>query len=360
MMEAIATQKRREKSKKAYQKIPEPEPVELHILSPKEYQQRVNTPGSEESKEILAGAEEYWIPSATPDPLPVVNGMVPKKGFSATKHYDMSHGEWKAITNKKYPFHHSINPANHRDRTLWTSGLDQVTHDNLPSKMAMVMPKIGFGPKDEQEDEDYTYLKDPRGWYLISRRTGLPLRNLGNIVPNGVTSWNSDEMRILLAVMVAYGADLKEDIYPRIHTSAKNVDEEMTDFHKALDKWHRSCGGLRPDQLNGPSKEQEDETARKVFMRIAYRPANILHRVVWEISENGQRMRLARPPQDFLVNWQGVWYPVPPAMEVSTKTPEDLEGWYEKYIDSYVEKKPSLKDYLKICPEACIVGESED
>lgn len=238
------------------------------------------------------------------------------------------------------------------DKTMYISGLHDVSEDNLPSLMGEAFPREGM---------NYPWLRLHDGRYLRSLRPGAGLfRNLGNLVPNGISS---EESAAMLALYQAAGAELPSDIKARIHESVELSTNNNT-LRNAADRYRRdNGGGFHFSRGNGGFKSktslnQQDQATLELMMAD---PAKMLHRVVWEVDNEGQHMRQPRPhplkqkkdsrePWD---NYKGLWYPVPAARPVSgrLKTLCDFAG---------IKNRPNLNDYFATHPDANVTDDIEE
>ncbi|KAF2092613.1 hypothetical protein NA57DRAFT_82166 [Rhizodiscina lignyota] len=296
------------------------------ILTPQEYQNRINQGDTPEATEVLAGLGEFWLPVESPDEEPGPVDLVADFGLRAD--------ELRAITNRPYPFPHKRSVI--QDRTLYISGLDQVTEDNLPPFMADIVVDKVQAP----------YLRDSHGNYLKSVRTGQCFRNFGNLVPNGISSVDAGAF---FALFEHLGATFTSDIMSRVNLTVYLGGSPVNKWRNKAERWRCSYGGLGPNLKSKGKKPSEK--ANGTMDRLKDNAARTLHRVAWDVHPDGRHMRQPRPAkmQNMAAsNYQGLWYDVPPAREV--------DGVLLTVTKNTTKYLPKLSSYLQAHPNARVLG----
>lgn len=304
------------------------------ILDAQEFQRRINLGlASPEGNEVLAGCNAFWLPvRRTSDIVP--------SNFDPVQQYALTQAQLDAITNRAYPFPHAIDSAEPENRTLYISGLDQVTEDNLPPIMANVLNVM---------PTNIPFLQDHQGNYLKSLRTGRCYKNFGNMVPNGVST---HEVGAFFGLYENLGAQLKDDMHDRVHRDA-HIQPSSNHQRNLKNKWERDFGGIAATTKGprGKDKSNASDHATGTMNRLNGQQAQTLHRVVWTVDATGQYMQQSRPRKianTSATNYQGLWYTVPPA--------QNVDGMMLDFVNATTRYAPTLSSYLLTHPNAHVVG----
>jgi hypothetical protein len=203
-------------------------------------------------------------------------------------------GAFRLIADEEWTIAPAKNADDLNDKTTNAPAIKHITPDNLPFVMSFLLcPKVPH----HVEQAERTYLRDPKGRYMKSIRTGRCLVDLGDYVPHCISSKVDAH---LLVTFIQYGATLS-DIMDRVKPPNTDVtggrqltflDDELKKQTFQLERalmnkgwrWRRKYGGMHPGTKSlGDKSGKGDKTVKDVLKKLVDDKGNLMWQKIFHV-----------------------------------------------------------------------------